>query len=239
MTACESWLHRLEPRAKLVGLLAIVVSVFCLTKVGDLLALAGVLSVVLWWAGGLERLGRRIVLTAIGGYPATFILFAVALWHPARAAWPNLAESARASGVFTLRIVDIVLANVLLMLTTDPREFARSLRGWYLPAEICLILMTVLRFLPLAGQQARRILEAQRCRGYRLRRLWRPSAWLPLCLPLMVATLHRAEALAISLELRGFTTGVHALAPPRGWRWPDYAAAAGCALACAAVVLLG
>jgi len=233
----HTWLHRLEPRAKLIALLALVVSVFFLHGLWPLTMLTGALGVVIWRVGGLNRLARRIVTATMIGYPVTWFLFWSAYWSSPQPLWHSLTESALGSGVFTLRIVVIVLGNLLLLTTTDPRDFARSLRAWRLPAELCVMLMTVLRFLPLAGGQAQRIFDAQRCRGYRLRRLWLPTAWLPLCIPLLVGTLHRAEALAMSLELRGFTQGLTDLTPPERWRWPEYAVTVSAVVGCTLIIL--
>jgi energy-coupling factor transport system permease protein len=221
-TASQTWLHQLEPRAKLLTLALLVVCVFFLHGLWSLVGLVVLLGVAIWRVGGLSRLARRIVMATLIGYPMSWLLFWSAHWSSLSPWWETLGESALASGVFTLRIMVILLGNLLLLVTTDPRDFARSLRGWHLPAELCVMLMTVLRFLPLAGGQAQRIFDAQRCRGYRLRRLWIPTAWLPLCIPLLVSTLHRAEALAMSLELRGFTQGLTALAQPERWRWQEY-----------------
>jgi energy-coupling factor transport system permease protein len=236
-TAAQTGRHRLEPRAKLIALASLVLCVFFLHGLYPLVALTALLGAASWRVGGRGRMAQRIVLATAIGYPMSWFLFWSAHWASPAPGGETLAESALASGVFTLRIVVILLGNLLLLVTTDPRDFARSLRGWHLPAELCVMLMTVLRFLPLAGGQVQRIVDAQRCRGYRLRRLWRPTAWLPLCIPLLVSTLHRAEALAMSLELRGFTHGLAALAQPARWRWPDYVVA-GCAIGSCLVLLL-
>lgn len=223
----QTWLHRLEPRAKLLALVSLVVSVFFLHSLWTLVVLTSLLGAAIRRIGGLNSLARRIVMATLIGYPVSWLLFWSAHWTSPSPWWETLAGSTVASGIFTLRIVVILLGNLLLLVSTDPRDFARSLRGWHLPAELCVMLMTVLRFLPLAGGQAQRILDAQRCRGYRLRSLWLPTAWLPLCIPLLVSTLHRAESLAMSLELRGFTQGLTALALPERWRWQEYLVAYG------------
>ena len=237
MKAGAPFLRRAEPRAKMVGLVAVTASVFGLRTPLALLVLALVLSVAVWRAGGLGGAGRRFLLAAAAGYPAMFLIFAASSWPVGQALGSHLAASAAASGMFSGRLATLVLANLLFVRTTDPREFARSLRGWLLPAELCVMAMIVLHFITLAGQQARRILEAQRCRGYRLSHLWWPSAWLPLGVPLLVHTLHRAESLAISLELRGFSAGIGALAPVVRWRWPDFALAGGSVLGAVAIAL--
>lgn len=233
-----TWLHQVEPRAKLVAFFAVMAGVFMLERFVPLLALAAVLAVLLWRYGNPHILGRRFLYALLAGFPVTWIIFTVSQWEPNVPYWHNVSESSLASGSFFLRLVVIVFANLLVISTTDPREFARSLRGWYLPAEICLMLMTVLRFLPLAGEQARRIYDVQRCRGYRMSRLWLPSAWLPLCVPLLVSALHRAESLAISLELRGFSNGLLSLATPDRWQWREYLIAGGSLVLAAATWLL-
>jgi energy-coupling factor transport system permease protein len=231
-TTPRTGLHRLEPRAKLIALISLVTSVFFLPTLWPLGLLAGMLVVVSVTVGGFGKLGRRLLQATLVGYPFTWLLFWSSYWSSETPLPVGLAASAQDSAVFTLRLLIIVLGNLLLLATTDPRDLARSLRAWWLPAELCVMLMTVLRFVPLAGGQAQRIFDTQRCRGYRLRRLWLPTAWLPLCIPLLVSTLHRAEALAISLELRGFSQGLTTMAAPDRWRWHEYVVAGSLVVGC-------
>jgi energy-coupling factor transporter transmembrane protein EcfT len=216
----------------------IVAAAFVATHLALLGGAVAVLALGLWRVGGAGRLGRWLLGSALVGYPMAWGVFTAANWDKTAPAIQNALDGLLTSGQFALRLLAIILANLIVVATTDPRQFARSLRGWRAPPELCLMLMTVLRFLPLAAGQARRILDAQRCRGFRLRRLWRPGAWLPLGVPLLVATLYRAEALAMSLELRGFAGGLAALAPADRWRLREYGFVAACIAGCGAMALV-
>ena len=238
LSARQTWLHALEPRAKLAAATAVVCAAFLATHPALLAGAVVLLGVGLWYVGGAGRLGRRLLGAAVLGYPVAWLVFALSNWDNSQPALQNALDGLYTSGQFALRLLAIILANLIIVATTDPRQFARSLRGWRAPSELCLMLMTVLRFLPLAAGQARRILDAQRCRGFRLRRLWLPSAWLPLGIPLLVAMLYRAEALAMSLELRGFARGVASLAPADRWRLREYAFLGASLAACAVMAFV-
>ena len=237
-TARESWLHELEPRAKLAATMGIVSAAFIAAHPGLLAAAVLLLALTLWRVGGAGSFGRRLIGASLIGYPMTWLVFTASNWDASLSGAANALDGLRTSGLFALRLLTIVVANLIVVATTDPRQFARSLRGWRLPPEMCLMLMTVLRFLPLAAGQVRRILDAQRCRGFQLCRLWRPGAWLPLAVPLLVGTLHRAEGLAMSLEIRGFSAGVASLAKPDRWRAREYAFVAACLAGSAAIALI-
>jgi energy-coupling factor transport system permease protein len=233
-----TWLHTVEPRAKLVAAMALVAVSFLVTSTLVLALVAAALAGALWWVGGAGRLGRRLLAASAAGYPVAWLVFTASYWDRGRALPHNLYVGFLTSGEFALRLLVIILANLLIMATTDPRQFARSLRGWWVPNEICLMFMTVLRFLPLAAGEVRRMLDAQRCRGFRVRRLWRPDAWLPLSVPVLVSSLHRAEGLAMSLELRGFSSGIASLAQAQPWRLREYVLAGTCVVVCAVLALL-
>jgi energy-coupling factor transport system permease protein len=173
------------------------------------------------------------------GFPFTLFLFIASLWRPDAALRENLVPGALAATVFTLRIVCIALGNLLLISTTDPRELSTSLRAWRIPLEVCLMVTAVLRFMPLMDEQARRILDAQRCRGFSLKRLWHPKAWMPIFVPLLVHALHRSETMATSMELRGLRLG--ALHPhlARKWRWQERAISATSMIICAVIIAGG
>ena len=46
-------------------------------------------------------------------------------------------------------------------------------------------------------------IEVQRCRGFELKKMLRPSSLLPLFIPVFLAQMRRSTDLALSLELRG------------------------------------
>jgi len=50
--------------------------------------------------------------------------------------------------------------------------------------------------------------EAQTLRGMRWKNLWRPSNWMPVTLPVILAAVRYSEQTAISLELRGGLEGI-------------------------------
>lgn len=106
---------------------------------------------------------------------------------------------------YTLRVAGLMLANLLFLQATPLPELMGGLRR-VLPARAALLLATLVRFLPTTLEEARRVLEAQRCRGLARRRLLRPSGLLSLAVPLFLAQVRRSRDLALSLEIRGYAS---------------------------------
>lgn len=96
----------------------------------------------------------------------------------------------------------IVAAAGLLTAELSPRDVARLAP----PAlyEVGLMLSVALAFLPQGRETLAEIRQAQAVRGHRVRGV---RDLLPLLLPLLIAALERALALAEAMEARGFTAG--------------------------------
>jgi energy-coupling factor transporter ATP-binding protein EcfA2/energy-coupling factor transporter transmembrane protein EcfT len=118
----------------------------------------------------------------------------------------------------SLRFVALALGGIALAVSTSPDRMFAALRALRMPFGLALMTATALRFLPRIGAE---VLTVRRARAARGRPAWRrsPSAWLRLELSLLRPTVarswRRAQALAESLDTRGFD----ALAP-RGVRRP-------------------
>jgi energy-coupling factor transporter transmembrane protein EcfT len=105
--------------------------------------------------------------------------------------------------LYALRFLSLILVNFVIVLSTDPREVYYVFRSLRIPDTISQIMSHVINLFPRLVQEIQAIAEAQTLRGMRWRNLWRPSSWLPLALPVLLATMRYSEQMAISLELRG------------------------------------
>jgi energy-coupling factor transport system permease protein len=72
-----------------------------------------------------------------------------------------------------------------------------------------MIIQVTLRYFPLLAQTAERIAKAQAARGAD----WRPVGWnifrrirqiIPVLVPLFIASLRRAENMALAMDVRGY-----------------------------------
>ncbi len=214
----DSWVHRLNPLTKLLWTLVVMtISFFC----EDPLALAGIfLSIVL-----VAALGRILqeMLPAFKGlliFVGLFLILQVFFISDGQTLL-NLIP-----GTDLLRITDrgllgslamggrmlvIAASFPVFMATTQIKDLVITLvEKLKIPYAYAFMFVTSLRFIPTFMGEMDQIIQAQCSRGHRLdeRNVFKKIAALcPLAIPLMVTSIKKAEALAISMETRGFGSG--------------------------------
>jgi energy-coupling factor transport system permease protein len=113
--------------------------------------------------------------------------------------------------VFTLRLLIVALACMLVVCTADPDELLLAFRRFSPRSALTLSLAT--RLIPVLGQDARRLAEAQRCRpdgGAR-----GTTAKLVLVRATVSGALERALDVAAVLEMRGYGSTPRTARPRR------------------------
>lgn len=115
------------------------------------------------------------------------------------------------------RIVLLLAYSYWFMAVTSPLEIAdglertlRPLKKIGFPAhETSMILSIALRFVPVLMDEARRIRDAQICRGARFdgNILQKAKSLSAMLIPLFASALRRADNLALALEARGYRCG--------------------------------
>jgi len=109
-----------------------------------------------------------------------------------------------------LRITTMVASFVWLVATLEPARLVEAMiaAGW--SASIAYLLAATLSAVPVLKARARRIVEAQRCRGLSPRGgiAARLRALRALALPLVLSALHEVDERALALETRGLVPGI-------------------------------
>jgi energy-coupling factor transport system permease protein len=224
-----SRVHRLDPRVKIVGIVALVSTLVALSSASGVL-----IGLLITFA--LLALARVDVRFALGGLaPALPILLCLAAlqlafgWsartsdcHSLWSFWTlNVTTcSAQAVVVLLARFVALVLLTGLLTFTSTLSELARGIE-WLLrplqrvgvPAdELAMVFTIALRFVPTLALEMEKLLKAQAARGANIQSGSNPVArtrqLLPVLVPLFVNTLRRSDDLTAALEARGYTGGV-------------------------------
>ncbi len=113
---------------------------------------------------------------------------------------------------YSLRLALLIVVTGVLSFTTVPTDLTdgverlfKPLQRWRVPVhELAFMTTLALRFVPAIIDEAERIHRAQLSRGAHFSGslLARVQALVPLLVPLMVATFHRADDLAIAMEAR-------------------------------------
>ena len=218
----DSAVHRLDPRMKILLLVAMIVAIFLC---GDLLAYIPVIG-VLALASYLSKVPFRLLLKGLR--PLRFILvftFILNLFF-LQGETPLLhlgftvitREALLTAIQSSLRLVLLVLFSSLLTLTTAPvtltdglERLLSPLRVIHFPAHEMAMMMTIaLRFIPTLLEEADKIMKAQSARGADFESgnlIARAKAMVPLLVPLFVSAFRRAGELAMAMEARCYHGG--------------------------------
>ena len=251
----ESPIHRLDPRVKIVLLVALITGIFLAAN------LVAYVPVILFLAL-ITRLSRVPVKMMVKGLkPLRFILILTFLLNlfflPGETPLADLGfavitrEAALTAVHYSLRLVLLVLMSSLLTLTTPPivltdglERLLSPLRVIHFPAhEMAMMMSIALRFIPTLLEEADKIMKAQTARGADFESgnlIVRAKAMVPLLVPLFVSAFRRAGDLAMAMEARCYHGGegrtrLRVLKCGKA----DYLACAAVALLIAAVVLCG
>ncbi|MBQ8200762.1 MAG: energy-coupling factor transporter transmembrane protein EcfT [Clostridia bacterium] len=220
----DSWVHRLDPRTKIVLTIAMIVAVF---MVHSLAGYALVLGFV-YLASRLARIPFKMLLRGVK--PLRIILILTFLlnlffnngttllveWGFLRITQEGLSQAVH----YSLRLVFLVLGTSLMTLTTSPIALSDGiemllspLKKLHFPAhELAMMMSIALRFIPTLMEEADKIMKAQMARGADFESgnlLARAKAMVPLLVPLFVSAFRRAGDLAMAMESRCYHGGEH------------------------------
>ena len=251
----SSFLHRLDPRWKILFSIFYIVVIFLAKNVFAFALL--VLSAMLLIA--VSRIPLRMILRGLK--PLIFIIAFTAIinifWLKGKTVvvdWWIIhiyLEGIINALLIVVRVVILVAGtSVLLTYTTTPLALTDGLERLLSPLakirlpvhEFSMMMTIALRFIPTLVEETEKIMNAQKARGAdfstgSLAR--RAKALIPILIPLFISAFRRAEELATAMECRCYTGGqgrtrmniLHST-----WRDPAMCLAL-CAL-CAGVVLL-
>lgn len=151
------------------------------------IALSMLLIVSIIIVQGFFHPDRTTVLFEIGSFPIYKEGFAFAL-------------------LLTLRIINMVCAFGVLILTTKPDDLVESLIHKGMSPKIGYVLLSVLQIIPQMMAMTGKITDAQRARGMEMegKLLMRIKSFIPLLGPVVLNSLNDTRERSIALEVRGF-----------------------------------
>lgn len=221
-----SLIHRLDPRARLLAGLLLLVAVTAAprgTGLGVALAALLALLIVARIPIGYALKGLAAPLPFLAFLAALQVLFGPRDAAPLLATWGPVAISPTSllNGALLLaRFAALILTLSLTSFCISTTEIVRGLDALLAPFTkiglpthaFVLMVQVTLRFLPLLAQEAERIAKSQASRGAewgtgRGGVLRRARQAFPLLVPLFLAGLQRAENLALAMEARGYQGG--------------------------------
>ncbi len=217
----NSFLHRLDPRVKIMGSFVMIVVLFIVNNLVGYAFVALVTSLMI----ASSHVPFKMIYRGIK--PLIYILFFTLILHtfmnpgrlifslgPLTATWEGLQKGFYMS----LRLLLLIIATSLLTYTTSPIELTdgverllRPFQRFGVPAHELAMMMTIaLRFIPTLLEEAEKIMKAQKARGADFESgniLQRAKSLIPLMVPLFVSSFRRADELAIAMEARCYRGG--------------------------------
>lgn len=217
----NSWIHRLDPRIKIISMMFLMVSVFladfkAYILLGTFLILA-VLSAKLTFKFIMKSMKPMMfmliflfiinMLVIRTGY----VIFSI--WN-----FTLYSDALVQTGFILGRLVFMIMITTLLTATTAPLDLTLGLEDLLAPFRkigvpshvIAMMISIVLRFIPTLIEDTQRIMQAQASRGVDLDEgsiKEKVQGIISMILPLFVSAFQRAEDLADAMEARGYYPG--------------------------------
>jgi energy-coupling factor transport system permease protein len=221
-----SVLHRLDPRLKIVGAVALIIVI----SLASTFAAFGALAVFGLILLALSRISPRFIAASLRPaivFLAVIYVFQVLFYQPATPhphtfwSWGPLSvtlEGLLSSALISLRALMLYYFVNLLTFTTSLVDVADGVESLLSPLqrigipvnEASLVMVVALKFVPIFISELERLIKARAARGVKLDSgnfITRALNIGPLLVPLILGGFKRAEALTIAMEARGYRGG--------------------------------
>ena len=217
----DSVLHRLDPRVKLVGTFAFLVSLF----VGKGLAAYAIATVFLAAVIKLSKVPFKMIMKGLKAIiiilliTVNFNLFLTDGEIIFQLGFLKITKEGVSVAFFmALRLIYLVVGASLMTLATTPNDLTDGLESVLSPLkkikvpvhEISMMMSIALRFIPILMEETDRIMKAQKARGADFETgnlIQKAKSMVPLLVPLFISAFRRANDLAMAMEARCYRGG--------------------------------
>ena len=249
----QSFAHRLDPRLKLLMLIAYIVALF-IAKTFYGLALCALFAV---FAVFISKVPFGAVLRSVKG--VIFLLAFTAVLNVFFHGGENVLvqwgviriclEGVLFAVFLMIRLAFLVIGSALLTLTTTPVSLTDGIESLLKPLTwvkfpvhaLALIMSIALRFIPTLIDETNRIISAQKARGADFESgniVKRVKAIIPILIPLLISAFRRADELGDAMDARCYTNSPHRTKYKKlTFTWRDLVAAVAAAALIAGAVL--
>lgn len=217
----ESWIHRLDPRTKIIATLVYIAALFVANDFWGVLAAVAALAAVI----GISRVPLKFILKGLKPI-FLIILFTFVLnllMIPGKVMVRLWIFTITEEGVYTAffmaaRLILLIIGSSLLTLTTKPISLTDGIesllspfRRLGVPAHELAMMMTIaLRFIPTLLEETDKIMKAQQARGADFESgniIKRAKSLIPILVPLFISAFRIAQELAMAMEARCYRGG--------------------------------
>lgn len=218
----ESFVHKLDPRLKILISLLFIVDLFLVNNFeGYLFVIMFILTTILianlsfkYIYNGLKPILVLLLITAVLNIfmtPGKVLIF-----H-----WGFISiykEGLMIAAFMIIRLVFLIMGTSILTLTTSPIELTDGIEKLLnpfkrigVPAHELAMMMTIaLRFIPTLMDETDKIMKAQMARGADFESgnlISRAKSLIPILVPLFISSFRRADELAMAMESRCYKGG--------------------------------
>ncbi|MBS3971501.1 MAG: energy-coupling factor transporter transmembrane protein EcfT [Erysipelotrichia bacterium] len=216
----NSWVHRLDPRIKIVNMLLLMIAVFLPARFAGY----GVLMVVAVGLVLLSKLKFGFIVKSLKPVLLMLVFLLLINIFVLRTGYVVVnifglmvfSDALFQTAYIVVRLLLMIMITTLLTATTKPLDLTLGIedllspfKRFKVPAhEIAMMISIALRFIPTLIEESQRIMKAQASRGVDLNEgklNEKIVAILSLIVPLFVSSFQRAEELADAMEARGYS----------------------------------
>ena len=216
----NSFVHKCDPRAKILFLIVYIVAVFLSKNFYALGACAAVFFIIAAFSG----VPFKTLIKSVKGilFLLAFMTVLNLFFYQGETVWWEwkfivITKEAVFYTIFlAVRLFLLVLGSSLLTLTTTPVSLADGIESLLSPLkiirfpvhELALIMSIALRFIPILTDETGRIMNAQKARGADFESgglIKRVKAVLPILIPLLISAFRRADELGDAMDARCYS----------------------------------
>ena len=217
----DSFIHKLDPRTKIIGTFIYIISLFFFRKFIPYLVVFGFLGLVIKTSEvplkhilkGLKSIMFLLIFAVVFNI---FLTPGDILWK-----WGFLKvtrQGLETAGFMAIRLVLLIMGASLMTFTTTPNHLTDGLEKIMNPLkkikvpvhEISMMMSIALRFIPILLEETDKIMKAQMARGADFESgnlIKKAKSLVPLLVPLFVSAFRRANDLAMAMEARCYHGG--------------------------------
>ena len=215
----ESFVHKMDPRVKILLLIAYIVMVFVAqTFLGLFATLIFLLLTVV-----ASRVPIGSVLKSIKAVIFLVVFTAIlniCFYQPKAGDthyfWVVYKEGLTGAGFLALRLIALVMGSSVLTLTTTPVSLTDGIESLLKPLtlikfpvhDLALIMSIALRSIPTLANETERIINAQKARGAEFDSgniIKKAKALIPVLIPLLISAFRRGDELGDAMDARCYS----------------------------------
>lgn len=208
----DTWVHRMDPRAKLIFILVFATVPLFFTKFTYLIGCA-LLVLPIWIAAKIDIRPIKGIISGIFMIAVIAVIFAtfynyevpgqLELFHigPLTATDRGL----RSGLMLGFRTMVPAFVALILICTTDPAALSKAMMKMKVPMNIAFMMMGILKIFPLVSEEMSNIKTAQIIRGVSYKGFRNKyNAFKLSVFPLIVNSLRKSRVTGVAVESKGF-----------------------------------